>query len=120
MAYSEKTRDVFAGEIVTIKDKGLFKEKRFICSPQDAEITVEYPEGSSHTGKVVRLAPFGAFVTLEPGIDGLVHISELGKGKRINHPREVLEENQTIEVKISRVDEEEKRLSLAMVSNEQD
>jgi len=47
MAYSEKTRDVFTGEIVAIKDKGLFKEKRFICSPQDAEITVEYPEGSS-------------------------------------------------------------------------
>ncbi len=47
MAYSEKTRNVFTGEIVAIKDKGLFKEKRFICSPQDAEITVEYPEGSS-------------------------------------------------------------------------
>ena len=100
-------------------DKFSFSLKEILPNPWD-DIGLKYPEGSSHTGKVVRLAPFGAFVTLEPGIDGLVHISELGKGKRINHPREVLEENQTIEVKISRVDEEEKRLSLAMVSNEQD
>jgi small subunit ribosomal protein S1 len=83
-------------------------------------IGLKYPEGSSHKGKVSRLAPFGAFVTLEPGIDGLVHISELGKEKRIRHPRETLEENQTIEVKILRIDEDEKRLSLSMVSDEQD
>ena len=47
MAYSDATRKLFEGEIAAIKDKGLYKEKRFICSPQDAEITVEYPEGSS-------------------------------------------------------------------------
>ena len=47
MAYSDATRKLFEGEIGAIKDKGLYKEKRFICSPQDAEITVEYPEGSS-------------------------------------------------------------------------
>ena len=46
MAYSKKTRDLFAAEIEEIKGKGLYKEKRFICSPQDAEITVEYPEGA--------------------------------------------------------------------------
>ena len=46
MAYSEKTRTLFAGEIDSIRQKGLFKEKRYICSPQDAEIDVEYPEGA--------------------------------------------------------------------------
>ncbi len=46
MAFSDKNRAMFAGEIEDIKSKGLFKEKRFICSPQDAEITVEYPEGA--------------------------------------------------------------------------
>ncbi|MBU8870138.1 MAG: glycine C-acetyltransferase [Gemmatimonadales bacterium] len=46
MAYSDKNREIFAGEIEEIKQKGLFKEKRFICSPQDAEIEVEYPEGA--------------------------------------------------------------------------
>ena len=100
-------------------DKFSFSLKEILPDPWN-NIGLKYPEGSRHKGKVARLAPFGAFITLEPGIDGLVHISELGKGKRINHPREVLQENQMIEVKIAGVDEEEKRLSLAMVSDEQD
>lgn len=61
----------------------------------------------------MRLAPFGAFVNLEAGVDGLVHISKLGKGRRINHPREVLEEGQEIEVQVESVDIIEKRISLA-------
>ncbi len=48
MAYSDTTRAMFAAEIEEIKAKGLYKEKRFICSPQDAEIEVEYPEGAAH------------------------------------------------------------------------
>jgi glycine C-acetyltransferase len=48
MAYSSDTRRKFESEIDTIKEKGLFKEKRFICSPQSAEIEVEYPEGAAH------------------------------------------------------------------------
>jgi glycine C-acetyltransferase len=48
MAYSNKNRDLFAAEIEEIKGKGLYKEKRFICSPQGAEIEVEYPEGAAH------------------------------------------------------------------------
>jgi len=77
-----------------------------------------YSEGSTHKGKVARLAQFGAFITLEPGIDGLVHISELGKTKKIKHPGEVLEQGQTIEVKIEKIDEEARRISLLMISNE--
>jgi glycine C-acetyltransferase len=48
MAYNEKTRELFATDITAIKEKGLYKEKRFICSPQDAEIEVEFPEGAPH------------------------------------------------------------------------
>lgn len=76
------------------------------------EVPNKYPEGSTHTGTVARLAQFGAFVTLEPGIDGLIHISKLGNGRRINHPREVVEEGQNIDVKIEGIDTEEKRISL--------
>ena len=47
MVYSDSTRTMFAGEIEAIKEKGTYKEKRFICSPQDAEIKVEYPEGAN-------------------------------------------------------------------------
>lgn len=70
-------------------------------------------EGSIHTGRVARLTAFGAFVTLEPGIDGLIHISKLGGGRRINHPREVLEVGQQIEVKVEGVDDETRKISLA-------
>ena len=81
------------------------------------------PVGTIVTGTVVRLTQFGAFVTLEPGVDGLVHISKLGKGRRINHPREVLEEGQQLEVKIEDIDKTEKRISLTpsdYVSPEED
>lgn len=76
------------------------------------EVVNLFPEGTTHMGTVARLAPFGAFVTLAPGIDGLVHISKLGSGRRINHPREVLEEGQNIDVKIDAIDLAEKRISL--------
>ncbi|MEK6201217.1 MAG: 30S ribosomal protein S1 [Desulfobulbaceae bacterium] len=72
-----------------------------------------FTEGSVHSGTVARLTTFGAFVTLAPGIDGLIHISRLGGGRRINHPREVLEEGQEVEVKVEGIDNETRRISLA-------
>ncbi len=81
-------------------------------SPWDSAVR-KYPEGSIHQGRVSRLAAFGAFVTLEPGIDGLLHISKLGAGRRINHPREVLEACQNITVRIDSVEADKKRISLA-------
>ncbi|MCL1980045.1 MAG: 30S ribosomal protein S1 [Proteobacteria bacterium] len=75
-------------------------------------VTQRYPVGSIHQGKVSRLTDFGAFVTLEPGIDGLLHISKLGMGKRIHHPREVLATGQELTVKIESIDTDQKRLAL--------
>jgi small subunit ribosomal protein S1 len=72
----------------------------------------DFPVGSTHHGKVARLAQFGAFVTLAPGIDGLIHISKLGGGRRINHPREAIEVGQDIEVTIEGLDHENRRISL--------
>lgn len=85
--------------------------KATLPDPWDG-VSGKYPEGSTHTGKVVRLTKFGAFVTLEDGVDGLVHISKLGGGKRINHPGEVVETGQSIEVTVEAVDMENKRISL--------
>ena len=65
-------------------------------------------------GTIVRLAAFGAFVNLEPGIDGLVHISNLGAGRRINHPREVVEVGQKVEAYILSVDTENRKISLSL------
>ena len=115
------------GQSVDVAIKKLDWEKeKFSFSMKDVQpdpwrhIAERYPEGSKHTGKVARLVPFGAFITLEPGVDGLIHISDLGKGKRINHPKEVLEKNQTVEIKVNRVDEVARRLSLEMVSDSQE
>lgn len=114
-----QTVDVAIKKLDWGNDKFSFSLKEVLPDPWNS-IGHRYPEGSIHKGKVARLTTFGAFVTLEPGIDGLVHISELGKGKRIHHPREVLEENQIIEVKITRADEKKKRLSLSLASDKQD
>ncbi|MDB9823016.1 30S ribosomal protein S1 [Deltaproteobacteria bacterium] len=100
-------------------DKFSFSLKEILPDPWTG-IGERYPEGSIYTGKISRITPFGAFVNLGPGVDGLIHISEIGKGKKIKHPREVLAEGQTVEVKIGRVDEEKRRLSLAMVLDSQD
>ncbi len=89
--------------------------KEILPDPWD-EAESKYKDGSKHKGKIVRLTNFGAFVTLEPGLDGLIHISDLGGGVRIKHPREVVKQGQTIEVQVNSVDTEKRRISLAPVS----
>lgn len=83
-------------------------------------VATEFPEGSSFTGTVARLTKFGAFVTLLPGVDGLIHISKLGRGKRITRPSEVLAEGQEIAVRIEKIDPETKRISLALLGDEEE
>jgi small subunit ribosomal protein S1 len=73
----------------------------------------KYPEGTKHTGKVVRLADFGAFVSLEPGIDGLMHNSEISKASGYGTSRELAPKlGQTVSVEIIGVDQANKRISL--------
>ena len=67
------------------------------------------------TGKVTRLEPFGAFVELEPGVEGLLPIGALGKGRRIGHPSQVLSLGQSLEVRIDSVDIDRRRISLRPV-----
>lgn len=77
------------------------------------EIKNKYPVGSIHTGKVVRIVDFGAFIELEKGWDGLVHISEISD-KRISSPSEVIEENQEVNVKIIKLDDQERKIGLSI------
>ena len=117
----DKVEDYFSvGQQVEVVVKSLDWEKERISLSYKAtqkdpweDIPLQFPEGTTVTGKVARLAQFGAFVTIAPGIDGLVHISRLGGGRRINHPREVLEEGQDVEVRVESIDLENHRLSLA-------
>ena len=73
-----------------------------------------FPVGTRVSGKVSRLQPFGAFIELAPGVDGLVHISELGAGRRINHPSEVLNPGDQVEATVLGVDLERRRISLSL------
>lgn len=95
------------------KDRFSFSLKGATPDPWDSA-DVKYPAGSSHTGTVVRLTNFGAFISLDEGVDGLLHISKVGAGKRINHPREVLTVGQKLEVKIESMDKANKRIALSM------
>ena len=70
-------------------------------------------EGETVTGRVSRLANFGAFVELVPGVDGLVHISELSE-RHVGHPREVISEGAEVEVKVLEMDWTHQRISLSM------
>jgi small subunit ribosomal protein S1 len=80
----------------------------------DPWLTIEgkYPIGRVITGKVRNLTAFGAFVELEEGIDGLVHISDMSWTRRIQHPSEVMKKGDTVQVKVIRIDHENRRISL--------
>ncbi len=74
----------------------------------------QYPVGSKLTGKVRNLTNFGAFVELEEGIDGLVHISDMSWTKRIRHPSEVVKKSDDVEVVVLNIDKEARRISLGL------
>jgi small subunit ribosomal protein S1 len=78
------------------------------------EVAQQFPVGSRVQGQVTRLQPFGAFVELAPGVEGLIHISEMGAGKRIGHPQEVLSPGQAVEASVIAIDPANKRISLTL------
>jgi len=78
------------------------------------QVIEKYPVGSSHKGSVVNVMSYGAFVKLEPGIEGLVHISEMSWTRRVNHPSELVNINDEINVVILGVDKDGQQLSLGM------
>jgi len=82
------------------------------------EATRNLTTGGRVRGTVTRLQTFGAFVEIAPGVEGLVHISELGAGRRLNHPKEAVKEGQEVEVEILAIDPEKRRLSLSMTAAE--
>jgi small subunit ribosomal protein S1 len=74
----------------------------------------KYPPGMRVRGKVRNLTNFGAFVELEEGIDGLVHVSDMSWTKRVAHPSEVLKKGETVDVVILSIDKEHRRISLGL------
>jgi small subunit ribosomal protein S1 len=78
------------------------------------DASMRYPIGKRVEGRVVSLAEYGAFIELEPGIEGLIHVSEMSWTKRIKHPSKVVSVGDTVESVVLDVDERERKISLGM------
>ncbi len=93
--------------------------KQTAPNPWDV-IEAKYPEGTHIEGKVKSVTDFGAFVGLEEGIDGLIHISDMSWTKHIKHPSELFKKGQSVQAVILRIDKEKERLSLGYKQLAQD
>ena len=78
------------------------------------EVITRYPEGSDVNGKVRNLTNYGAFIELEEGIDGLLHVSDMSWTRKIGHPSELLEKGQELNCRVLSVDEERRRIALGL------
>jgi small subunit ribosomal protein S1 len=105
--------EVFVIKVDREKEKIALGLKQKTPSPW-ANVEAKYPVGSRHTGEVVNVMSYGAFVKLEPGIEGLVHISEMSWTKRINHPSELVAIGDQIEVQVLNINKERQEISLGM------
>jgi len=76
--------------------------------------TAKYPVGGTFSGRVTNITEYGAFVELEPGIEGLVHVSEMSWTKKNVHPGKIVSTSQEVDVKVLEVDQEKRRISLGL------
>ena len=95
------------------KEKVSLGYKQLLADPWSTVIEV-YPVGAKIKGKVSSLTDYGAFIELEPGVEGLVHVSEMSWSKRSKSPRKLLNNGEEVEVQVLGVDTDERRISLGM------
>lgn len=105
--------DVVVLDINREKERVSLGLKQKLANPWD-NIEQKYPVGAKVKGKVVNLVPYGAFVELEPGVEGLVHVTELSWTKRIAKPSDVLKPDQEIEAVVLGINREEQKISLGL------
>ena len=116
----EKPEEIVSiGDKVKVEVKALdWENNRITLSFRSAQtpwetIAEKYPAGTVVNAKITRLASFGAFAEIEKGIEGLIHISKLNPGKRINHPKDAVTEGEIVSVVVEKVDKETQRIALA-------
>jgi small subunit ribosomal protein S1 len=105
--------DVVVLDINKEKERVSLGLKQKLANPWD-NIEAKFPIGAKVKGKVVNLVPYGAFVELEPGVEGLVHVTELSWTKRIAKPSDVLKQGQEIEAVVLGINREEQKISLGV------
>src|SRR5881296_1134658 len=105
--------DVVVLDINREKERVSLGLKQKLTNPWE-NIETKYPVGARVKGKVVNLVPYGAYVELEPGVEGLVHVTELSWTKRIAKPSDVLKQGQDIEAVVLGINREEQKISLGI------
>jgi len=105
--------DVVVLDINREKERVSLGLKQKLANPWE-NIETKYPVGARVKGKVVNLVPYGAFVELEPGVEGLVHVTELSWTKRIAKPSDVLKQGQDIEAVVLGINRDEQKISLGV------
>jgi small subunit ribosomal protein S1 len=105
--------DVVVLDINREKERVSLGLKQKMANPWD-NIETKYPVNAKVKGKVVNLVPYGAFVELEPGVEGLVHVTELSWTKRIAKPSDILKQGQEIEAVVLGINREEQKISLGI------
>jgi small subunit ribosomal protein S1 len=105
--------DVVVLDVNKEKERVSLGLKQKMANPWDS-IETKFPVGAKVKGKVVSLVPYGAFVQLEPGVEGLVHVTELSWTKRIAKPSDVLKQDQEIEAVVLGINREEQKISLGI------
>ena len=118
---------VHIGDEIEVVVLGINKEKQEISlgmkqtqdNPWDTDAD-RYPPGTMVTGTVSNLTNYGAFIEIEEGIDGLLHVSDMSWTRKISHPNEVVEKGQQIECKVLQVDQERRRIALGLKQLQED
>ena len=105
--------DVVVLDVNKEKERVSLGLKQKMANPWD-NIEAKFPVGQKVKGKVVSLVPYGAFVQLEPGVEGLVHVTELSWTKRIAKPGDVLKQDQEIEAVVLGINRDEQKISLGV------
>ena len=105
--------DVVVLDVNKEKERVSLGLKQKLANPWD-NIEAKFPIGTKVKGKVVSLVPYGAFVQLEPGVEGLVHVTELSWTKRVAKPSDVLKQDQEIEAVVLGINREEQKISLGI------
>src|SRR5215471_17980107 len=113
MVKIDQELEVYIISVDRDKEKIALGLKQKSASPW-ANVEGKYPVNSKHTGEVVNIMSYGAFVKLEPGIEGLVHISEMSWTKRINHASELVQTGDQIEVQVLNINRDKQEISLGM------
>ena len=105
--------DVVVLDVNKEKERVSLGLKQKMANPW-AEIESKFPVGTKVKGKVVNLVPYGAFVELEPGVEGLIHVTELSWTKRVAKPGDILKQDQEIEAIVLGINREEQKISLGV------